>query len=302
MTTQTRACFTHCSFSELAEAKVDAFFCSHEGEDAEVVRKSASHFDLFGSFAIAIDPLEARRIGVMPAMYFYSFPDIDDTGPEDLLRRLSETRQTLLALHMLEEIAGNVEIPFLHSPYEQERSSSKELGLVVDDENARKVLENTRRFRARKSLAGLQFDRRTYWQLVDKIEYLLGLFQNTDSTIEESPLAFFEQREWRLPYNSQVNTTWFSLGEHPKIRDPNYERFAEPRREILKIVQGTNGRKASLSELKATWVLNSVDGKPFSQLIRRIVCPEQCFKRTKALVDKSKRIGLLRNDTKLVTI
>ena len=300
VTRQTRACFTHGSLTELSLKRVKANFISFVDGCQGVNQELSSHFDLFGRFAIAIDPLEARRIGVMPAMYYYSFPEIGESGPESLLRRLSETRQTLLALHTLEEKSDTVEIPFLHSSHFDERASSRELGLVVDNPEMHLILERTSKYRAKEILMGFQFDRRTFWQLVDKIEYLLGLFQNADSTLEDSPLAYYEQREWRLPYNSQQNTIWYSLGLHPKIRDPNAAEYRDCKQDILKLLKKVNTRELSNEERKATWVLHSVDGSRFSRLIRSVVCPKECLDYVTTTIDSYKQNGALRDDIKIV--
>ena len=262
--------------------------------------KQASHLDLFGPFAIALNPIDARRIGIMPTIYFYRLSHMYSSGPEDLLRRLSEVRQTLIALHIIEECSQTQDIPFRNTKSLKERTSSKSLGLYLNNPKAQLKLERLSRREARHFIDFLQFNRRTFWQLVDRIEYILGLFQDTDS--ENSPMDYYKQREWRLPLDFQANTVWYSLGNHPKIRNPKSEMFAGNVSQILDLYQTLRSGELSQEILNATWVLNLVDGKPFSQMIKEIICPSYCYNDVMNLVDKAKQLDKLLNSTKVTPI
>jgi hypothetical protein len=85
---QTRACFTLSSLEDLSVPHASAHF-RKRGHD---VLMPASHFDLFGGFGIALDPIVGRRMGVMPAMYYYRIEGVDDGGPEEMLRDCQEFR------------------------------------------------------------------------------------------------------------------------------------------------------------------------------------------------------------------
>ena len=307
VTMQTRACFTHCSLSELREPKVVVQFAM-EGE-CESQSKKANHLELFGPFAIALDPIEARRVGVMPVIYFYRMSHIDNldpeellSGSEDLLRRLSEVRQTLIALHIIEERSQTQYIPFIDTDYLEERTSSESLGLSLSDPKAKLNLDRLCKLKARYFIDFFQFDRRTFWQLVDRLEYLLGLFQDTDSNSENSPMAYYEQREWRLPLDFQVNTVWYSLGSHPKIRDSESKLFAEKASQILDLYQTLRLEKISQEKLNATWVLYFVDGKPFGHMIKEIICPGFCYNEVIAVVDKAKQSRRVSDSIKVIPI
>lgn len=254
--------------------------------------RPASHFDLFGPVGFGLDPIQARRIGIMPAMYHYSASDVSDTAPTELLRRLAETRQTLLSLHLIEERSG-APLPHTHTPIMSERTTSEALGLVPSSQSQRLLLEKLAASDAQLVADLFYFDRRAFWELVDKLEFLLGLFQDTDSTIEESRLAFFEQREWRLPYNSQENTRWYCLGGQPKIRDPNRTDNTSNAEKTLAALEAARGRSLSEEEKKATWVLKEVDGRPFSRMIREIICPREQREDAAKLIQRSISNGML---------
>jgi len=279
---QTRACFTLCAFEDLTASQASAYFQI----DGRNISKPASHFDLFGGFGIALDPIAGRRMGVMPAMYYYRIDGVDDGAPEEMLRRLHEAKLTLLALHLIEEVSGAVRIPWLHTPVLNERTTSEALGLNVDDARVREAIRALTQRNAAGLLRLFDVDRRSSWQMVDKINYVLGLFQNTDSSIEDSPLAFYEQREWRLPYNSQTNLSWYSLGEHPAIRDPLKRENLASAHALLAQIERLRGRPLNPEERSATWVLFAVDGRPFSWGIEEIICPSWALTRVEDLVGR----------------
>ena len=296
VTRQTRACFTLCTAEDLARPHATVRFLEPSGREAS---RSTSHLELFGSFGIGINPLGARRIGIMPAMYFYTLSGAEDGGPEDVLWRLAEARQSLVALHVIEELSGKVPIPWIHTSVREERSSSEELGLSVSKEEVKSKLNKLTPQEASRIFDLFALDRRTSWQIIDKIDFVLGLFQNTDSFVEDSPLAFYEQREWRLPYISQKNLRWYSLGVHPRCRDPDGQSRSDGRGWVRRLLESGRGKSLSDDEAKATWVLYEVDSEPFAHLIEEVVCPPLHTEAVRAIVTKAPDAGRMRSNVRI---
>ncbi|PDT60519.1 hypothetical protein CO678_15925 [Bradyrhizobium diazoefficiens] len=238
-------------------------------------------------------------MGVMPAMYYYQIEGVEDGGPEEMLRRLYEAKQTLLALHSIEERSGKVRMPWVHTAFSDERATSHDLGLTVDDQRVEGAIRGLVPRKAEAILPLFDVDRRSSWQIVDKINYILGLFQNTDSSVEHSPLAFYEQREWRLPYNSQTNLGWYSLGNHPTIRDPQKSENIRAAGVVLKMIERMKGRSLTESERDSTWVLFEVDRLPFASIIEEIICPTHAADRVERLVRSEISSGKLNRNVKI---
>ena len=235
----------------------------------------------------------------MPALYFYTVSGTEDGGPEDVLRRLAEARQALIALHFVEERSGKVRIPWLHTEYHEERASSEELGFDVDNVEVKSRLERLSSKKAVGIFDLFDVDKRSSWQIIDKINFILGLFQNTDSFVEDSPLAFYEQREWRLPYMSQSHLGWYSLGEHPIGRDPDRKFNHRGARHVRELLDSARGRAMTEDEAKASWVLFEVDGAPFAKLIDEIICPPNQVDNIAALIKQGKQRGRLHHDIRI---
>jgi len=56
-------------------------------------------------------------------------------------------------------------------------------------------------------------DREPALSLVGFIDMMLSLFQETDSYFDHSPLAFYQQREWRLIHHMRESAIWYCLGD-----------------------------------------------------------------------------------------
>lgn len=285
---QSRACFTLTDLETALSQRVPAQFLSIEGQ---AYQRSVNHFELFGPIAIAIDPIVARRMGALPTLYYYKASGGLEGGPEDILRRLAEIRDLLAVLNHAEEQSGMVRIPYTQSEIAEERTTAEALDLIAKAPNADADFREIGVALARKIFKVFDTDRRSAWQLVDKLDSILGLFQNTDSSIEDSPLAFYEQREWRIPFLSQSNLEWYSLGGNPKIRDPHYAKHCDNAGEILANMQKLRGRPLSSEEIRSTWILTQVDNRPFADFIAHLVCPNTLESRVEDLLWRMNREG-----------
>jgi hypothetical protein len=274
--------------------ETDLFLPRMPGQTTGQTAKSAqaSHADLFGPFTLGLEVRDARRIGILPTAY-YSPVDAqgnryDETFAEpglhlQLIQRLKELRE-LMTLHAIIErslkVDGgrlpaeemlrtlDIDIPFHHELVEA--------AYALPDPQRRKIFEL------------FDTDRETALSLISSIDMMLSMFQETDSSIDGTPLAFYQQREWRLIHHMRTGMVWYCLGDQPEFRNPLAERKA---REILQL-RGTlssvakDGRDAAY--FKSCWVLEEIDGRPLRDFISRLVVPARCLATTVAL---AKNVG-----------
>lgn len=266
---QSRACF---SLLDLPELSQQIELRPSEGGAPQGSPIIFSHADLFGPFAIGLDPLEAREMGLLPAVYYYR---TNSTGPSESLSsqivyRLDEIRTVLKVLSFIEARANlkKLSVP----SYER----LTEIGMVPKYEApVVNRLDDLTSRDAKKIFDLFDTDRVASWSLVDFLNMLLSLYQNADSTIDSEPLAFFHQREWRLIHHMRKGMCWYSLGENEYYADSNAARFARSREEIRSLL-GTRMGRLDESKMRRFWVLAEIGDRPFRDFIREIVVPEEC--------------------------
>ena len=95
---QIRACFTLAQRGELWTPIPR----DREGVDVR------SHSDIFGRFAIGLDPIEARELGAMPVIYFYRGLSISNVSME-ILYNLRELRSIAIAIARIEARSKNAD-------------------------------------------------------------------------------------------------------------------------------------------------------------------------------------------------
>jgi hypothetical protein len=261
---QSRACFTLLNTLELTER--------HE-------TREAAHADLFGEFAIGLDPLEARDLGIAPTVYYYR----NDLGAgarrtaglgSQIVERLDEIRSVFSVLSYIEAQA-NVGVDEVAFP---PAGKLREMGIQI---RFQKEIEDAVK-RLTSEQAALIFklfntDRVPSWNLVDFIEIMLSLYQTTDSTIEDAPLAFFHQREWRLVHHMMPGLIWFGLGNQSARRDPWAAEFHNDRREIRNYLRcGSQKSESDMARyFDHCWVLAGTETRLFRDFVRQIVVPER---------------------------
>ena len=199
---QCRSCFTMARFEELKEPRAIANF---ENQLGDIEESPASHFDLFGRFGIGIDSIHGRAMNILPAMYFYKVSGSEESLSTHLLRRLIEIREILKVLSEIEfRYHGQKHFPF-------PQSDAARLGFtVIDDIEVRQAIERINKYKANRILKPFKVDRLLAWNYVDYLDILISLFQDTDSTLEDSPLSFYEQREWRMVFHHHDDLEWIS--------------------------------------------------------------------------------------------
>ncbi|MCK1574070.1 hypothetical protein [Bradyrhizobium sp. 174] len=273
---QSRACFSLLDLPELSQ--------QIELRPSEVgPRKPTvifSHADLFGQFAIGLDPLEARNIGVLPAVYYYraKSAELRESLSSQIVYRLDEIRTVLKILSFIEARANLKDLTVPN--YER----LTEIGMVPKyEKDVFQRLTDLSTRDARMIFELFNTDRVAGWNLVDFLTMLLSLYQNADSTIDSEPLAFFHQREWRLIHHMREGLGWFSLGQNEYYADSNASRFRRSKvaiRSFLKTRMGTLDE----NKMRRFWVLAEVEGRPFRDLVREIVVPEECEHEARLLV------------------
>jgi hypothetical protein len=258
-------------------------------------RSYAAHTDLFGDFAIGLDPIEARALGIMPTVYYYRH-DVETTfartaglAPQ-IIERLDEIRSLFSVLSYIEAKANpDAEDVFL--PPGQLRS----LGIhVKHQKDIELALSKIKRRHAAFIFQLLNTDRVPAWNLVDFIEILLSLYQTADSTIEDAPLAFFQQKEWRLVHHRMEGLRWVGLGNHPHYRDPlakEYEATVEAMRGFIRSAFNEKSQGHLEWFLQNCWILLGTEEVHFRDFIREIVVPELFYDDAKAIVDSLPFIG-----------
>jgi len=279
---QSRACFTLVDTLELSK-EYELF----QGNPTSHL----AHIDLFGEFAIGLDPIEARALGVMPTVYYYrhdiSNPLTKTAGlGSQVVERLDEIRSLFSILSYIEAKSNaGPEDDMVFPPPE----TLKSMGIHVryqDDIEAE--LANIKAKEAALVLRLFNTDRVPAWNLVDFVEIMLSLYQTTDSTIEDAPLAFFQQREWRLVHHMMEGLRWFGLGKHPSYQDPFAEDFVSAVQEIKNFVRRTSPTKREdhlAWFFNNCWVLVGTAERRFRDFVREIVVPESLRKQAKAVVD-----------------
>ena len=270
---QSRACFTLLNTLELTER--------HE-------TREEAHTDLFGEFAIGLDPLEARALGIAPTVYYYRH----DLGAgsrrtaglgAQIVERLDEIRSVFSVLSYIEAQA-NAGIDDVAFPSAQKL---KEMGIRVKfQKDIEAALAGLTTREAALIFRLFNTDRVPAWNLVDFIEIMLSLYQTTDSTIEDAPLAFFHQREWRLVHHMMPGLIWFGLGNQSHRSDPWAQEFRNDRREIRRFISGASHKSESdlAWYFDYGWVLAGTETRHFRDFVRQIVVPEKFCQATSDLI------------------
>ncbi len=118
-------------------------------------------------------------------------------------------------------------------------------------------------------------DRDIALNLISFIDIMLSLFQETDSTIDGSMFAFYQQREWRLVHHMRDGMVWYSLGAQPSFRDPfaphRQVQILELRNELARIM----GKPVERTYLDHCWLLEAIDEIPIADFISSVIVPRR---------------------------
>lgn len=288
---QVRACFTLATASELKRQIPGVSYLSSHNQEAS---PTISHFDLFGDFAIGLDPIEARSLGAIPTIYYY--PAVDNytsplygygTGSTlnfELISRLLEARKLLVGLAYIEALADS------NCEHNLTIEQLQEMGQTLDNE-PQSVIEAASRLNknlAKQIYPLFDTERVPIWNIIEHIELLLNLFQVADSLKRDRPLAYFQQKEWRIiqynkqgldceplfgtKYNQRSNAKIYKLLDYSSQIDkllnrPIFKRMFE-----------------NIENTKNLWLLMSCDRLNFRDFIKEIIVPDFALESTQALV------------------
>jgi hypothetical protein len=251
----------------------------------------AAHSDLFGPFAIGVNPLEAREFGAMPTVYYYRH----DLGPAGLrtaglgsqiIERLDELRGILTVLSYVEGIAKRGTSDEEYFP-PADRLKRMDIKIRYQDE-IEADLERLGGVAANRIFDLFNTDRVPAWNLLDFVEIMLSLYQTTDSAKEDAPLSYFNQREWRVVHHRMAGLVWYGLNDHPDERDPFAKRFGYAIDDIRESIFEFNREKSEEFVdwyLDHCWVLAGTENAHFRDFVRQIVVPEVVYHRAQGIVN-----------------
>lgn len=280
---QSRLCFTLCSEEELYQPVVRGI---EPGEAGPVGgdQTPRSHADLFGPYAVCLDPIMARRIGIVPTFYFSPndmfgsrFQTAGSQVPGlnlQVIQSLKELRELLILLALIERsvpLPNGGKLPplellrarGLHAPFEK-KLEQRISDLALD--KRREVFEL------------FDNDRSAALGLIDFVEMMLSLFQETDSTIDGRALAFYQEREWRLVFHHRKGMVWFPLIDQPHL--PISPRGRTEQINAIRLLLGYRDP----DYLKHCWVLEAVDGQPIREIISKIIVPCRALPKVRTLM------------------
>jgi hypothetical protein len=267
---QRRACFTLMSRDELLQP--------------------GGHTKAFGEFTIGLDALEARRLGIMPTIYYYrpcsdgkpsaEEAAIDGGLSQEILFRMSEARRVVLALAHIEAISARQSGQFKSEDY------LRRAGLTLDDEpNVASAIANLEEASSKRILNYFETDRVSACNLVEWLEIILSLFQTADSKNRNTPLEYFAQREWRLIQAYSHGFHCLPLSAEKSLNLPNEESraYANACREHLTEVI----RKAkSKLNAESCYLFVGLPEKHFRDFITEIIVPSDWAVSVRSLVNE----------------
>jgi hypothetical protein len=258
-------------------------------------RTGYSHLDIFGYFAIGVDPIAARDFDMSPVFYFYDAARRTDDYPliASLVHALTETRELLSLLTLMEE-RSIVEQGESTSEYEKIRSQfpNAKIGLLYQtkerSDRLAKMLASVPVEAIAEVVPVFETDRRPFWNLVEAIDLLSGLLQAADSASLDAELLYFSQHEWRL--TKILNSNGYSLSEDGDVRSKlSYVRRAMQR--SIHAIAALMDTKVNKEWLRKCWVVlgSARTRRIFREYIRLVVCPENCRADVERIVEFSTR-------------
>lgn len=264
---QARACFTLVEREELLMAR-----------DSE----TASHFKLFGDFAIGLKPADARKLGAVPVFYVYDAfgENLENSRDVNLTREilfnLRELRSVMIALARLE---AKAKIPDRDT---LDVAMLDRIGYVLQgDPIVRGRIAQMDHRKAREVVDLLDTDRGPAWSLVDLIDITLNLFQTVDSKNSDGLLrqhAYYQQREWRIVRLFNPCLRCQRLGSDFDLDGPE-AMTPDERRDLRKRLTELNPRFFNDSRLENSAILRGTRGRDgarttdFFEFVEEIICP-----------------------------
>jgi len=186
-----------------------------------------------------------------------------------MIQRLKEAREVLVLLGLIEadlEVSGGSMPPL---------EVIDSLGYDLPFE--RSIVAKVRALSAEQRMQIFQhfnIDRSPALHLVSYLEMMMGLFQETDSSLDGTPYAFYQQKEWRLIHHMRQGMSWYSLGPQPLFRDQLAPYRQEEVRRLRALLRSQFGPRDE-SYFASCWVLEEVDGRLVSDYVSQIIVPRR---------------------------
>jgi hypothetical protein len=297
---QRRACFTLLRQEEL--------LASHTGNrESEPFHLSTpklddtdmdSHVQIFGDFSVALDPIEARELGIMPVFYYYRVApqkagkisvsqrhfqgvDLREFGPSsEILFRLAELRALVIALAQIEALGAVEGRPV----YPLDRLWEKSY-ILEKEPGPNQAISLLNRSLARSIYNCIDTDRVPAWNIIEWIDILLNAFQIADDSENLTSLAYYQQREWRIIQMFSPLLDCHSVHPHSDLHDAKY--FNNMKRiNVLESIRSHSSLQGFTLDLDNTFILSGTNKRPFRSFIREIICPLDCAEQVIDLVSQ----------------
>lgn len=243
-----RACFTLTSYDDLTTPIQRVV----GGQS-----KALSHADLFGSFAIGITHVTARKLGLQPVVYHYR-SEQGDSLSEKVQEKIEEIRALLGVLAYLEASVGDAD-KFHTTCTLQDRGYISPVGERALQLIAALPAEASRRFFD----VITEMPRSTSWNLIDWLDHFRDHFQTVDGHSQIGTLSYYMQNEWR------VGRMQFGDREVIGLDDTSQPAIGEVRDTLSKIDEHYF-TPAVLSECA---VLATVNNCYFFDHVHEVICP-----------------------------
>jgi hypothetical protein len=252
----------------------------------------------FGDFAVGIDPIAARALGVLPVLYYYKLDTATSHLPptthfhsqeiktaqfgpsEELMFRLAELRNLLIAIAHVEALGAPKERPVYSIP----RLIDK--GYVLKKED--KVKEAlTRLGDTDKTIAQLFFDcldtdRMPGWNLIEWIDILLNAFQIADDRDSNVSLRYYQQREWRLVQFYSPTTLCHPLDPEQSLDTSTGSKFSENKREaLITLILAHSARQKFSVDLTKLFLFEGTRTRHIRSFIQEILVPKELREKAK---------------------
>lgn len=260
--TQTRACFTTCTVNELNVPSED------------------SHAAHFGEFAIGLDALDGREIGIVPTIYFYRQATGEERTDNPVRQESGYSHQLLYRLLEIGELLKVLAYVEADSDWKRRMTTDqlRSAGITLDQRpDIRSACERLHKANRLSELHTMLFatERVPIWNLIDAIKIILDLFQTVDSRDSGLVLAHFRQREWRL---LNVNPSLESVTDLDVM--PLTHSLDGPVARCLssidRILRHTPFQvERSDAFFRAAWIGRKFADRRFSSFIRQVIVPER---------------------------
>lgn len=200
-----------------------------------------------------------------------------------MIQRLKEVRELLIVLAIIER---SLVIEGFRFPGDDDlQAMDADLPYQPEIKRALYRLSNEQRV----SLLELfNTDRDPALDLVSFMDMMLGLFQEADSSLDGSVLAFYQQREWRLIHHMRQGMTWHCLTQtEDRLGDRSELPLQDTIRELRFALSAFTGKRFDESYYRRCWLLQAVDGRPIADYVVRAIAPARAVRKLQLMMHEA---------------